>query len=198
MRKTLKKAKTPPSVAPTAADIPAAQTPDQAEPAAVPRQAGGPDAVNDKVAKAARAAKAKIRRAEKAERAAAEPAESMEQVRAELADLTTRIQRERTVRCLPGHDFALDTATGRLIRADIERLRSIDPAAVAAADTLAYFVDLRNVCRRLLAEVCFGDSPNRRQSPARNSSKVGRQMMPREHFACLDGPASANEEPTSP
>jgi hypothetical protein len=130
--------------------------------------------------------------------AAAEPAESLDQVRAELADLAARIERERKVRCLPGQDFPLDTATGRLLKADIERLHAVDPAVVAGGDTLAYFVDLRNVCRRLLAEVCFGDSPSRRQSPGRTIAKVGRQMMPREHFTCLDGPTAATGEPASP
>ncbi|HEV2638879.1 MAG TPA: hypothetical protein VGX23_27285 [Actinocrinis sp.] len=123
----------------------------------------------------------------------AAPVQSLSEIRAELADLTVRIDRERQVRCLPGQDFALDSATGRLIRTDIERLRRIDPATVPQSQTMAYFGELRDVCRRLLAEVCFGDSPARRQSTARNASQVGRQMLPREHFACLDGPAGAAE-----
>lgn len=146
----------------------------------------------DKTVKAAKVTKPRIRA--KRQSSPPEPVEALADVRAELADLTTRIDRERQVRCLPGQDFPLDTAAGRQIKADIERLRSADPASVTVADAVVYFVELRDVCRRLLAEVCFGDSPGRRQATARATSKVGRQMMPREHFTCLDGPAAVSPD----
>jgi hypothetical protein len=217
MRKTLKKAKTPESVAPAPEEIPVASAADpaadpapapahagaQAEPVVVPRPMTAPEAENaaaadgkgDKGGKSTKAAKPAKPRTRAARQPPPEPVESLAGVRAELADLTTRIEHERQVRCLPGQDFPLDTATGRLIKADIERLRGIDPGSVTGAGTLPYFVELRNVCRRLLAEVCFGDSLSRRQTPGRAASNVGRQMMAREHFTCLDGPTAPPPSP---
>lgn len=145
-------------------------------------------ATTKRTAKAPGKAAAKSKAATEAEAEPAVPAVvDLPTLGAELAELAQLIQYERTIRCLPGEDFPLDTATGRLIRADIDQVLAAGDTFAGPQEVVDHLVQLRDVCRRLLSEVRFGDAPGRREPAGRTAARAARPRPPREYYPCLDG-----------